>query len=144
MISWMSRRAIRCLSRIALLGASQTLERSVASDSSVSSIDAPRSRRDVLAGLPSAFDLGDPLKRVVPPRFELCGHQTVVGVHGFVAAGREGGLVLGLLELQPQRAVLVVLVLLSEIARFDRGRQRTALHHGEDLGAGSSRPDVGH
>src|SRR5947199_6988887 len=36
MISWISRRAIRCLRRISLLGASQTLRRSVASDSSVS------------------------------------------------------------------------------------------------------------
>ncbi len=85
------------------------------------SIDQHGGRREPCLRLPSPFKLADPFERAVPARFELRGHETVVRVDSFVASRGERRLVVGLLQFQRQRAVLVVVVLLGEVARFDRG-----------------------
>ena len=81
------------------------------------------------------FQLGDPFERTVPARFELGGDETVVRVHGVVASLGERHLVVGLLQLQRQRAMLVGVVLLREVAGLDRRLERPALDHGQDRGA---------
>jgi hypothetical protein len=85
--------------------------------------DVHGSRRCAFLRLQSPFELGDPFERAVPSCFKLRGHQTVVGVDGFVASRGERRLVVGLLQLQRQCAVLGVALLLREVARL-RGQVR--------------------
>ena len=101
------------------------------------------SRRAASLRRQSAFELGDPLERRVPSRLELRGHQTIVGVDGFIAPGGERRVVRGLFQLQRERAVLGVVVLLREIPGLDRGHAARCLAPRSGSRRSPSHPAVG-
>jgi hypothetical protein len=89
--------------------------------------DRHGSRRGASPHRQSAFELGHAFERCVPARLELRSYQPVVGIHGLIASGSERRLVLGLFQLQRQRAVLVVAARRYPAARRDlRGQSGTA------------------